>query len=98
MTDKNPKGRKSKAMKYEYTIKVFSVQGLEESGVVTHPHKNIMFACKPEGTCEVHDIGVEQMENLSSLFNEMGEESWELVQLFFHQSGIVSFWKRVVKG
>jgi len=84
-------------MKYEYTIRVFSVEGLEKSGVVTHPHKNIMFACKPEGTCEVHDIGAEQMENLSSLFNEMGEERWELVQLFFHQSGIVSFWKRVAK-
>ena len=85
-------------MKYEYTIKVFSVQGLEESGVVDAPAQEHHVCVQAQGTCEVHDIGVEQMENLSSLFNEMGEEGWELVQLFFHQSGIVSFWKRVVKG
>jgi hypothetical protein len=84
-------------MKYEYTVKVFSLEGLEESGVVTHPHKNIVFACRPEGSCEVHDIGLEQMENLSGLFDEMGAERWELVQLVFHQSGIVSFWKRVLE-
>lgn len=85
-------------MKYEYTVKVFSLEGLEEKGVVTHPHKNIVFACRSEGSCEVHDIGLEQMENISSLFNEMGQEGWELVQLVFHQSGIVSFWKRILKG
>ena len=45
-----------------------------------------------------HPYGHGKVENLSALFNEMGEEGWELVQLFFHQSGIVSFWKRVVKG
>jgi hypothetical protein len=27
----------------------------------------------------------------------MGEEGWELVQLVFHQSGIVSFWKRSIE-
>jgi hypothetical protein len=81
-------------MRYEYTVKIFPLQGLEESGVVTHPDKNIVFACRPEGSCEVHDIGLEQMENLSGLFNEMGDENWELVQLVFHHSGIVSFWKR----
>lgn len=83
-------------MKYEYRVKIYTSQALEEKGVVTHPHKNIMFACKPEGTCEVHDIGMEQMENLSGLFNEMGEDGWELIQLVFHKSGIVSFWKRGV--
>jgi hypothetical protein len=88
--------RSTTDMKYEYTVKIFSLSGLEESGVVTHPHKNIVFACRPEGSCEVHDIGMEQMENLSGLFNEMGREGWELVQLVFHQSGIVSFWKRVL--
>ena len=83
-------------MKYEHTIKVFSLQELENKGIVTHPNKNIVFACRPEGTCEVRDIGLEQMENLSVLFNEMGEEGWELVQLVFHESGIVSFWRRSI--
>ncbi len=81
-------------MKFEHMIKVFSIKDLEERGIVTHPHKNIVFACRPEGACEVHDIGLEQAEKLTSLFNEMGEEGWEIIQLVFHDSGIVSFWKR----
>ncbi|MBA4418694.1 MAG: hypothetical protein C0392_12420 [Syntrophus sp. (in: bacteria)] len=84
-------------MKYEHTIKIFSLEDLERKGIVTHPHKNIVFACRPEGTCEVHDIGLEQMENLSVLFNEMGNKSWELVQLVFHESGIISFWRRGIQ-
>jgi hypothetical protein len=91
------KARGRGPMKYEYTVRVFSLESLEESGVVTHPHKNIVYACRPEGSCEVHDIGMEQLENLSGLFNEMGGDRWELVQLVFHQSGIVSFWKRGLK-
>jgi hypothetical protein len=81
-------------MKFEHTVKVFSIRDLEEKGIVTHPRKNIVFACRPEGTCEVHDIGLEQIERLTVLFNEMGEEGWEIVQLVFHESGIVSFWRR----
>ena len=56
--------------------------------------KNIVYACRPEGECEIHDVGMEQLENLSQIFNKMGSEGWELVQLFFRPLGIVSFWKR----
>ena len=80
--------------KYEYTIKAFSMEELEEKGVVVHPQNNIVFACRPDGACAMHDVALEQTEQLSVLFNELGREGWELVQLFFHPSGIVSFWKR----
>ena len=79
---------------FEYTIKTFSMEDLEEKGIVIHPENNIVFACRPDGSCAVHDVGLEQTERLSTLFNEMGAEGWELVQLFFHSSGIVSFWKK----
>jgi hypothetical protein len=39
---------------------------------------------------------MEQLDNLSSVLNVMGEEGWELIQLVFHHSGIVSFWKRSI--
>jgi hypothetical protein len=84
-------------MKYEYTVKIFSMQDLKEKGIVIDPHNNIIYACRPDGECEVHDVGVEQLDNLSGLFNEMGEDEWELIQLFFHPSGVVSFWKRLLK-
>lgn len=57
---------------------------------------SIVYACRPDGACEVHDVTLEQLDNLSKTLNEMGEERWELIQLVFHQSGIVSFWKRAL--
>ncbi len=84
-------------MKYEYTIKIFSMEDLGKEDVVVDPEKNIVYACRPEGECEVHDVGREQLDKLSKLFNRMGEEGWEMVQLFFRPLGIVSFWKRAVK-
>ena len=56
-----------------------------------------MYACRPDGECEIHQMGVEQLDNLSGILNEMGSEGWELIELFFHQSGIVTFWKRAIK-
>jgi hypothetical protein len=81
-------------MKYEYLVKIFSMEDLSKEGVVIDPENNIVYACRPDGECEVHKVGMEQLDNLSSLFNKMGEEEWEMVQLFFRPLGIVSFWKK----
>lgn len=81
-------------MEFEYTIKTYSMQQLSEKGIVVDPEKNIVYACRPDGACEIRDVGAEQITHLSSLFNEMGKEGWELVQLLFRPSGMVSFWKR----
>lgn len=83
-------------MKYEYTIKAYSMQQLAEKGVVVDPEKNIVYACRPDGACEIRDVSIEQIAHLSTLFNEMGKDGWELVQLLFRPSGMVSFWKRNV--
>jgi hypothetical protein len=84
-------------MKYEYVVKTFSMDELRQEGIVVHPEKNIVYACKPDGECEMHDIALEQLENLSGLFNRIGDEGWELVQLFFRPMGVVSFWKRLAE-
>ncbi|HNQ63922.1 MAG TPA: hypothetical protein PLX88_08335 [Syntrophorhabdaceae bacterium] len=81
-------------MAFEYTIKIFSMEDLKRENIVVDAEKNIVYACRPEGECEIHDVGMEQLENLSQIFNKMGSEGWELVQLFFRPLGIVSFWKR----
>jgi hypothetical protein len=81
-------------MKYEYLVKIFSMEDLSKEGVVIDPVNNIVYACRPDGECEVHKVGIEQLGNLATLFNKMGEEEWEMVQLFFRPLGIVSFWKK----
>lgn len=81
-------------MRYEYNVKIFSMEDLSKKGIVIDAEKNIVYACRPDGECEVHDVTLEQLDNLSKLFNGMGGEGWELIQLFFRPLGIVSFWKR----
>lgn len=83
--------------KFEYTVKIYSMEELKDSGVDVEKENNIIYACRPDGACEVHNVGMEQLDNLSGLFNSMGGSGWELVQLFFHPSGVVSFWKRPIK-
>ncbi len=82
-------------MKYEYTVRIFSMEELKKENIVVDPVKNIVYACRPDGECEVHDM-TEQLENLSELFNRMGGKGWELIQLFFRPLGIVSYWKRSI--
>jgi hypothetical protein len=84
-------------MKYEYSVKIFSMEELKKENIVVDPKKNIVYACRPDGECEAHDM-TEQLENLSELFNKMGDRGWELIQLFFRPLGIVSYWKRSVKA
>jgi hypothetical protein len=84
-------------MKFEYAVKTFPIRELEEEGIVTDPRRNIVYACTADAGCEVQDIRVEQAEKLASLFNAMGQDGWELIQMFFHSSGIVSFWKRTME-
>jgi len=84
-------------MRYEYTVRIFSMEELKKENVVIDPQKNIVYACRPDGGCEAHDM-TEQLENLSELFNRMGDRGWELIELFFRPLGIVSYWKRGVRG
>lgn len=85
-------------MKFEYTIKIYSLDKLRDAGIDIEEENNIVYACRPNGECEIHEVGIEQLDNLSGILNDMGNEGWELIELFFHQSGIVTFWKRAVQA
>ena len=81
-------------MKYEYTVRIYSMDNLRDAGIDIEEENSIVYACRPDGACEIHKVGIEQLDNLSGILNEMGNEGWELVELFFHRSGIMTFWKR----
>ncbi len=50
--------------------------------------------CSEKGDCSLNDVPVDQTAVLRDALNEKGARGWELVQLFFHESGVVAFWKR----
>ena len=85
-------------MKFEYTVRTYSMDQLRDAGIDIDEENNIVYACRPDGECEVHAVGIDQLDNLSVMLNEMGSEGWELVELFFHHSGVVTFWKRAIKA
>ncbi|MHB8108447.1 MAG: hypothetical protein ACYDHW_00270 [Syntrophorhabdaceae bacterium] len=83
--------------KFEYTIKAYSIEDLKEAGVEMRGDNTLVYACRPDGECEVRGVGFDELDNLSGILNEMGSQGWELVELIFHQSGIITFWKRGVE-
>ena len=53
-----------------------------------------MFFCSEKGECALDDVPVNQTRRMRDMLNEKGAEGWELVQLFFQESGVVVIWKR----
>ena len=84
-------------MKFEYTAKIYAMDELKDVGIDMEEENSIVYACRPDGECEIHAAAIEELDILSGLFNDMGNEGWELVELFFHRSGIVTFWKRAIE-
>ncbi len=80
-------------MTYEYTIEFVP---LEEGALLDEAHegKDRVYACAQSGECTIRDLRAEQIEYLQRFLNEMGQEGWELVQIFFYRIGAISFWKR----
>ena len=71
---------------YEYTI-------------TKHPSdefKQLVYFCSDQGKCNVEEVPSDQLNTLGSILNEMGEDGWELVQVFLGRNGVVAFWKRDV--
>jgi len=53
-----------------------------------------VFFCSEKGECALDDVPVNQTRRMRDMLNEKGAEGWELVQLFFQESGVVVIWKR----
>jgi hypothetical protein len=85
-------------MKFEYTIKLYSMDELKNAGIDMEEENNIVYACRTDGACEIHEVQIEQLDNLSGILNDMGSEGWELIELVFHHSGIITFWKKAIEA
>ena len=59
-------------------------------------HRLAMF-CSEKGDCSLDDVPLDQTRILEEALNDRGAHGWELVQLFFHESGVVAIWKRPKK-
>ncbi len=47
--------------KFEVHRPIYSMEELKRSGVDIEEENNIVYACRPGGECEVHDVGAEQL-------------------------------------
>lgn len=81
-------------MQFEYTAELLAMEEIRGLGAVAEAASNIVYACAEDGECTVRDLGKEQLEHLQGYLNRMGQEGWEMVQLFFVRTGVVIFWKR----
>jgi hypothetical protein len=71
-------------MRFEYNITKFPAEAFQ----------HLAFFCSEKGECALEDVPVNQIDLLQDALNEKGEEGWEVVQLFFQESGVVAIWKR----
>ena len=85
-------------MTYEYSIEFLPLPQLSQESESSPPPSNLVYACGETGECQVRDMRMEQIERVQDFLNEMGEKGWELVQIFFHRTGAVTFWKRAIDG
>jgi len=70
---------------FEYDIAKIPAQAFE----------HLAFFCSEKGECALEDVPVDQTRRLTDMLNEKGADGWELVQLFFQESGVVAVWKRL---
>jgi hypothetical protein len=71
-------------MTFEYDITKIPAQAFQ----------HLAFFCSEKGECTLDDVPTDQTRRLTDMLNEKGAEGWELVQLFFQESGVVAIWKR----
>ena len=68
-----------------------------EYEITKHPAEKfnkLVYFCSEVGECSLEQVSADQTRILEDLLNERGNTGWELIQIFFRQDGILSFWKR----
>jgi hypothetical protein len=68
-----------------------------EYDLSVHPEetfKELVYFCGPTKQCSAERIPADQLQILSGILNERGQDGWELVQLSFGDNGVVAIWKR----
>ena len=67
--------------------------------ITRHPaseFRQLVYFCSDQGECSLEQIPSSQADILKGLLNKMGDQGWELVQLFFGNDGVVAFWKKTI--
>ncbi len=70
-----------------------------EYEITTYPadeFTHLVYFCTDQGQCNLDQLPSDQMSVLGAKLNERGAEGWELVQVFFGEGGVVTFWKRAI--
>jgi len=71
-------------MTFEYEITRFPAESFQHLAIF----------CSEKGECSLDDIPMNQTQLLQELLNKQGALGWNLVQLFFQESGVVAIWAR----
>jgi hypothetical protein len=72
-----------------------------EYTITKHPSdefKQLVYFCSDQGNCNLEEVPSDQLNTLGGILNEMGEDGWELVQIFLGQIGVVAFWKKDISS
>lgn len=69
---------------YEYSITKHSSEDF----------KSLVYFCSEAGACRLEEVTQDQAQKLVDIFNEIGAQGWELVQVNYQQDGMVAIWKR----
>ena len=71
-------------MEFEYQIE----------GISARTFVQLAIFCSEKGECALEDVPMDQTRRLIEILNRKGTDGWELVQLFFQESGVIGVWKR----
>ena len=58
--------------------------------------EKIIYFCSASGECGLDDVPDREAESLKRMFNQRGEQGWELIQFSPGKQGLLAFWKREV--
>ena len=70
-----------------------------EYDLTLHSQENfpkLVYFCNGAGQCQAEEVPANQLQALSGLLNEKGDQGWDLVQLSISDRGAVAVWKREV--
>lgn len=82
--------------KWEYDVSFHSLEDLGISEEDVDFPKDQIISCDEEGHCYFNDVMKSYVDVFRSALNRKGDEGWELLQLEYHRSSLICFWKREV--
>ena len=79
--------------RYEHTVTTYDREGILGNVTSGAPPPSVVF-CDTEGVCFFDEAPNPYMVAIIELLDEMGKDSWELVQVIPREQDIICFWRR----